>query len=158
MNNFEKNMTMKKILLIASFTVVAFIANAQQKFGSDVNKTEVHKAAEIPEMLKEKNEIADITIIGVIKEVCQAKGCWMTLDLGNGEKMTIKFKDYAFFMPKDASGKQVTFTGKAFKKVISVAEQKHLAEDAGKSKKEINKITKEKLEYRFEASGVELVG
>jgi hypothetical protein len=78
------------------------------------------------------------------------------MELANGEKMTVKFKDYAFFMPMDCSGKTVTFTGKAMIKTISVAELKHLAEDAGKSKKEIKKIKKEKKEYRFEASGVEL--
>jgi uncharacterized protein YdeI (BOF family) len=148
---------MKKIFVFAIASAISFGALAQQKFGGEVTKTEIHKAAEIPYLLKDKTEVTDLTIIGVIKEVCQAKGCWMTVDIG-GEKMTIKFKDYAFFMPKDASSKQVTFTGKAFKKVISVAEQKHLAEDAKKSKKEINAITKPKEEYRFEASGVELEG
>ena len=44
--------------------------------------------------------------------------------------------------------------GKTFKKTTSVAELKHLAEDAGKTKKEIKKIKAPKEEIRFEADGV----
>jgi hypothetical protein len=153
----KKLLVMKRILFIGLIGFFSCTAMAQQTFGGAVDASEVHKAAEIPELLKGKTEVKDITVIGQVMDVCQAKGCWMTMDVG-GQKMTVKFKDYAFFMPKDCSGKQVTFTGKAFKKVISVAEQKHLAEDAGKSKKEIKKITTPKEEYQFEASGVILQG
>lgn len=149
---------MKKLLFIAFIAFLSISVNAQQKFGGDVNTTEAKKATEIPELLSGKTEVENVTIIATVQDVCQAKGCWMTTDLGNGEKMTIKFKDYAFFMPKDCSGKQVVFTGKVSKKEISVAEQKHLAEDAGKSKKEIKKIKTPKQEFRFEASGVVLNG
>lgn len=147
---------MKKITLLFVLMLAGFAMNAQQKFGGEVNKTTVKNASEIPAMLGAVAEIKDITITGTVDAVCQAKGCWMTMDLGNGQTMRVKFKDYAFFMPKDCSGKKVTMTGTAFVKEISVAEQKHLAEDAGKSKKEIKKITKPVKEYRFEASGVEL--
>jgi hypothetical protein len=148
---------MKKSLLIAFMAFLSSAMMAQQKFGGEVKLNDAKKAAEIPELLKETKEVTDITLIGVVQEVCQAKGCWMTVDAG-GQKMTVKFKDYAFFMPKDCSGKQVTFTGKATKQVISVAELRHLAEDAGKSKKEIKKIKTPKEEFRFEASGVLLEG
>jgi hypothetical protein len=57
-------------------------------------------------------------------------------------------------MPKDCSGKSVIAHGKTFKKTTSVAELKHLAEDAGKTKKEIKKIKAPKEEIRFEADGV----
>ncbi len=147
---------MKKVLGTLLASVILVNAFAQQTFGGAVNKTEIKKAVEIPYLLKDVKEVKDITIIGKVEEVCQVKGCWMKMDIGDGKKMTIKFKDYAFFMPFDCIGKQVTFTGKAMKEMISVAEQKHYAEDAKKSKKEINKIKTVKEEYRFEASGVEL--
>ncbi len=152
-----KLITMKKIFVITLVSIISIAVNAQQKFGGEVNKTDIHKAAEIKELLATKTEVENLTIIGKVQDVCQAKGCWMTVDV-LGQPMTVKFKDYAFFMPKDCSGKQVTFTGKAMVKEISVAEQKHLAEDAGKTKKEIKKIKTPKKEFRFEASGVELNG
>ncbi len=90
----------------------------------------------------------------VVKEVCQAKGCWMTLNLENGEEVMVKFKDYGFFVPKDISGKEVIINGKAFVNEVSVDEQQHYAEDAGKSSKEIAAITKPKRTFSFEADGV----
>ena len=49
---------------------------------------------------------------------------------------------------------ELDYEGKAFVKETSVEELKHYAEDAGKSKEEIAKITEPKLEMSFEASGV----
>ncbi|MGB0981941.1 MAG: DUF4920 domain-containing protein [Winogradskyella sp.] len=88
-----------------------------------------------------------------IVEVCSKKGCWMTLDLEGEKEVMVKFKDYGFFMPLDAKG-EVVVNGKAFLKQTPVEELKHYAEDAGKSKAEIDAITKPKLEYHFEADGV----
>ena len=43
-----------------------------------------------------------------IKEVCSKKGCWMTLPAGkDDETIMVRFKDYGFFMPLDAAGKEV---------------------------------------------------
>ena len=77
-----------------------------------------------------------------IKEVCSKKGCWMTLPAGNNdETIMVRFKDYGFFMPLDAAGKDVIVAGKAFVNELSVADLKHYAEDAGKSSEEIANIT-----------------
>tara|TARA_R110002049_G_scaffold274753_2_gene452743 strand:+ start:247 stop:771 length:525 start_codon:yes stop_codon:yes gene_type:complete len=91
---------------------------------------------------------------GKVLAVCPSKGCWMRLDLGNGEEAMVKFKDYAFFVPKDIAGKEVVVNGMAFVEEMSVDEQQHYAEDAGKSKEEIAQITVPKKTYRFEADGV----
>lgn len=93
-------------------------------------------------------------MIATVKKVCQAKGCWMTLDLGSDKEAMVKFKDYGFFVPKDIAGKQVIVNGKAFVKEVSVEEQRHYAEDAGKTAEEIASITKPKRTYSFEADGV----
>jgi len=37
----------------------------------------------------------------------------------------VRFKDYGFFMPLDASGKEVIVAGKAFVTEVSVADLKH---------------------------------
>ena len=68
--------------------------------------------------------------------------------------MRVTFKDYAFFVPKDASGKTVIMDGYAYKNVTTVAELRHYAEDAGKPKEEIEKITEPESELVFEAHGV----
>ena len=90
-----------------------------------------------------------------IKEVCSKKGCWMTLPAGNDdETIMVRFKDYGFFMPLDAAGKEVIVAGKAFVKEVSVVDLKHYAEDAGKSSDEIANITEPAMEFAFEANGV----
>ncbi|MCL5245387.1 DUF4920 domain-containing protein [Cellulophaga sp. 20_2_10] len=91
---------------------------------------------------------------GKVLDVCQSKGCWMKLDLGDGEEAMVKFKDYGFFMPKDIAGKEVVVNGKAFVEQMSVDEQQHYAEDGGATKEEIAQITAPKKTYRFEADGV----
>ena len=93
-------------------------------------------------------------IIAEVNEVCQAKGCWMRLNLDDENEVMVKFKDYGFFVPKDISGKKVIINGKAFVKEVSVDEQRHYAEDAGKSAEEIALIIAPKRTYSFEADGV----
>lgn len=88
-----------------------------------------------------------------INEVCSKKGCWMKLDLGNNEEMMVRFKDYGFFMPLNAEG-EVIVNGKAYVTETSVDELRHYAEDAGKSKEEIEAITEPKRTLAFEADGV----
>lgn len=88
-----------------------------------------------------------------IGEVCTKKGCWMVLPAAD-KKTMVKFKDYGFFMPLDSQGKEVIIEGKAFVKVTPIDELRHYAEDAGKSKEEIEKITEPKKEFSFLAHGV----
>lgn len=93
-------------------------------------------------------------ITGKVVEVCQEKGCWMKVDKGNGETLMVKFKDYGFFMPKNLVGQTVVLEGEAKIKEVSVKQQQHYAEDAGKSKEEIEKIKTPKKETQFIAKGV----
>ncbi|WBX71735.1 DUF4920 domain-containing protein [Tenacibaculum retecalamus] len=88
-----------------------------------------------------------------IGEVCTKKGCWMVLPAAD-KKTMVKFKDYGFFMPLDSQGKEVIIEGKAFVKVTPIDELRHYAEDAGKTKEEIEKITEPKKEFSFLAHGV----
>lgn len=96
-------------------------------------------------------------MIAKVNDVCQAKGCWMTLHLEDGNEVMVKFKDYGFFVPKNIADKEVIVNGKAFVSEVSVEEQRHYAEDAGKSEEEIALITEPKKTYAFEADGVLLI-
>jgi hypothetical protein len=98
-------------------------------------------------------------ITGTVGEVCQKKGCWMMLvpDQAGLPEMRVTFKDYAFFMPKDLTGKKVVLDGFAYVENTPVDVLRHYAEDAGKSKEEIEAITEPKREVSFEAAGVLVV-
>ena len=78
----------------------------------------------------------------------------MKVDKGNGETIMVRFKDYGFFMPKNIVGQTVVLEGEAKEKEVSVKQQQHLAEDAGKTKAEIEKIKEVKKETQFIAKGV----
>ncbi|MDZ4843910.1 MAG: DUF4920 domain-containing protein [Chitinophagales bacterium] len=109
--------------------------------------------AELVEKMKTAEKL-EVKVIADIVTVCQAKGCWMQVDLGDGELMRVTFKDYGFFVPLDASGKRVVMEGVASQKITSVDMLRHYAEDAGKSKEEIEAITEPEHKLAFEASGV----
>ena len=90
---------------------------------------------------------------GAITEVCSKKGCWMTLSMPNETDMMVRFKDYVFFVPLDASG-EVIVNGKAFFSETSIEDLRHYAEDAGASAEDIAAIVSPKVSYNFEADGV----
>jgi len=144
-------------LVIALF--VATMGYCQQvekptgSFGVAISENGAIPASELPDKLKGSASV-ETKVKGEITEICQAKGCWMTLDLGDGELLRVKFKDYGFFVPKNAAGKTAIIKGTANKEVISVDELRHLAEDAGKSENEINSIRNPKEELTFVAEGV----
>ena len=111
-------------------------------------------------LLEEKLVTADKftgKVKGTVSKVCEKKGCWMTLAQTDGDGIMIRFKDYKYFMPKDIVGKDVVLQGTAKKTTTSVEMLKHYAEDAGKSKEEIEKITQPKTEIEFIATGVLVV-
>ncbi|MEO9485174.1 MAG: DUF4920 domain-containing protein [Ekhidna sp.] len=69
---------------------------------------------------------------GTIEEVCQMKGCWMTLKNEQGANVRVTFKDYGFFVPKDISGREVIIEGVAMQEVLEEDVARHYAEDGGK--------------------------
>ncbi len=125
-------------------------------FGNKIIADDAIKAASMAQHYKSMNvgDSINSKMIAKVSKVCQAKGCWMTLDMGNNEEVMVKFKDYGFFVPKDISGKEVIINGKAFVEEMSVDEQRHYAEDAGKNSEYIAGITEVKRTYAFEADGV----
>jgi hypothetical protein len=127
-------------------------------FGSAFEADEVKSATDMAEVITglQQTDSLDVTFSGEVTEVCQMKGCWMKVTLGNGEEMRVTFKDYGFFVPKDIAGKEVTLHGKAFIEEISIEDQKHYAEDGGATKEEIDQITAPKATYSFVADGVRL--
>ena len=94
-----------------------------------------------------------LKIQGQINSVCKKKGCWMRVAAGE-EELMVRFKDYGFFVPTDASGKETVVQGVAFVEETSVEDLRHYAMDAGKSEKEIEAITAPERTYSFTADAV----
>ena len=143
---------MKHLLTLLICLTLAGYAQAQQ-FGKKINDKGAVAAAALPEKIGTKQALKT-KVTGTVESVCQAKGCWMKVKMDNGESMCVTFKDYGFFVPKDIAGKTVVFEGEAKKSITPVSELRHYAEDAGKSKEEIAKITEPKNELAFVADGV----
>lgn len=96
----------------------------------------------------------NLKVEGKIQSCCQKKGCWTEVYVNDSETVHITFKDYKFFVPMDAAGKTIVMEGVAKYDTTNVEMLRHLAEDAGKSKEEIEKITEPEYELVFEASGI----
>ena len=96
----------------------------------------------------------DVVLAANINECCKKKGCWMTIDMENGEEMMVRFRDYDFFVPLNADGRSTILKGKVFNDTLDVATLQHYAEDAGASADSIAKITEPQISYSFLADGV----
>tara|TARA_Y100000991_G_scaffold63138_1_gene46981 strand:+ start:135 stop:584 length:450 start_codon:yes stop_codon:yes gene_type:complete len=93
-------------------------------------------------------------IEGQIIDVCPKKGCWMNVKTDK-DTIFVKFRDYAFFVPKSGiQGKKVFMSGDIFRDTISIERLRHYAEDAKKSKKEILAITQPEYKINMIADAV----
>ena len=117
----------------------------------------VQSIDQVIKSLKKKNEIDRVTIKGKVTAVCPKKGCWVTLENTQNVEVFVKMKDYVFFLPQNIAGKTILLDAKVTKQETSVKELRHYAEDAGKSKEEIAKITKPKVEIRVLANGIKVI-
>lgn len=132
-------------------TTVSLPSN--EYYGQKISEDGAVKPAEFLKRIENKDSI-DVKLEAKIITVCKKKGCWMDVDLENGTSMKVKFKDYEFFVPKNADGRIVIMEGRAKLETTDVATLRHYAEDAGKSADEVSAITKPEEAYSFEAFGV----
>ncbi len=147
---------MKKyiLLLLAAFCLHASEADAKKAYGKSFKVQSVQTPEQLVARLESQPTIPKVVVKGKISQVCQAEGCWMKLKNTAGEDMLVKFKDHSFLVPKDIAGKNAVVYGTAMRKTVSVDEQRHMAEDAGKSASEIEAIKEPKNEVRIEATGI----
>ena len=124
-----------------------------QSFGDKISPEGAVDIKDLPKLMAGKDSV-QVKLTANVASVCQVKGCWMELPTASGDKMRVRFKEYAFFVPKDAAGKTSIVNGWAKKTTTSVEELRHYAEDAHKSKAEIAAITKPQTGVSFMADGV----
>lgn len=166
---------MKKLVLLFSIALstVAFAQETEKKMGPPAGKAligdtygaqvsaQAEKSAistkKLDKKLNKAKKLENVAVKGKVLEVCDKKGCWLTVETENKEKFFVKMKDYAYFVPLSLVGKNVILEGDAESKIVSVDELKHYAEDAKKPQAEIDAITVPKEEIRFMASGIKVV-
>lgn len=146
---------MKYLVSILAF-VIASPAFGQTAFGVRPTADGAVPANTLAAKMKGIDSLP-VKVTGTVTNVCQRKGCWLQMDIGEGKTMRVRFKDYAFFVPKNISGKTVVLDGYAYNSTTSVAQLRHYAQDAGLSKAEINKITEPQVDVVYEARGVLIV-
>ena len=151
---------MKKPVLFSAVILMLFFtlqsAQAQtDTYGEELSDAKAVKATNLEKTIDGKDAMK-LKLKGEIAEVCQMKGCWMTVATGDGQTIRVTFKDYGFFIPKDAAGKKTVIEGEAKMETVDVATLKHYAEDAGKSAEEIAAITEPETKLTFVATGVEI--
>lgn len=126
---------------------------AYQYYGDTITPDGAIPASELKTKLGSATSM-NMKIEGEIESCCQKKGCWTEVYVNDSETVHVTFKDYAFFVPKDAAGKMIIMEGVAKYDTTDVEMLKHLASDAGESQEEIDKITEPEYDVVFEASGV----
>ncbi len=147
---------MKNILLTGLLVAASFGAFAQHEVsyhGKKITSAGAIPATELSAKMANKTEMP-AKVEGTVESVCKVKGCWMQVKTGDGQTMRVTFKDYGFFVPKDIVGKTVVVEGTAETTTTPVADLRHFAQDAGKPKAEIEKITEPEKSLTFVADGV----
>lgn len=130
---------------------------AFNSFGEKISSEDFISSEEMEERFKDLNpgDTLQLSFKGTVNSVCKNKGCWMQVDLPEGEEdVMVKFKDYGFFVPKDIDQKQVVVNGKAYITEVSIEEQRHYAQDNGETPEEIAAIVEPKRTFSFLADGV----
>ncbi|WP_082115789.1 DUF4920 domain-containing protein [Hymenobacter terrenus] len=128
-------------------------ATPGQTYGAAISPEGALPMTALPVALGSRDS-AQVKLVGKASAVCQARGCWMTLPTADGKQMRVRFKDYAFFVPKDLSGHNVVVSGWAHRSTVPKADLQHYAKDAGKSDQEVAAITQDEQQLTFLADGV----
>jgi hypothetical protein len=154
-------------LIFASIAILVTLSSYAQPPAGNAEKGDFYGAkvktkgaiplVEVVSQLEKESSMPEAKISAKIVDVCPNKGCWLKLELPDGKQATVKMKDYGFFVPLAAKGKTVVIEGQASIKTVSVNELRHFAEDAKKSKSEIEAITQPKTEVNILAKGIVVV-
>jgi len=142
----------KLVLLMVLIPLFSLAQNTDlEYYGEKINPTNTVSLQDLITHAKEKS-IAKVN--GTILSTCPKKGCWMQVKVET-DTIQVTFKDYGFFVPKNGlENKKTVLEGFVKQDTISVEMIRHYADDAGKSKSEIELIVKPEFKLSFVASGV----
>ena len=149
---------MKKIICIAIAALLSYTTvNAQDGcfFGEQFINSKTSDLVDLYGKM-EKMDSVDVVLSAKTVTTCKKAGCWMEISTKENNMNTRVFmKDHAFGVPLEkCEGKDAIVHGRAFRYKLSVEYLRHLAEDAGKTKEEIDKITEPETAIGIDAWGV----
>jgi hypothetical protein len=122
-------------------------------FGAGLTLSELTPLAEVVRA-PEKFEARPVLLRGRISDVCQRKGCWVVLRDG-GEQVRVRFHDYSFFLPTDASGSEAFVEGIVKVEELSQKAARHYAMESVAG--DPDSIAGPQREVGFTATGVRLL-
>lgn len=147
------------INIVALITFIGFANSslAEQKFGTGADSKSVMKISELTKNA-DKFEGKEVTVDGLVTEVCAKRGCWMTVQSDEKFKdIRIKVKDGEMVFPLSARGKTATvkgiFTSKKLTLEQTIEFKKHIAEE-NKLAFDQSKIKDPMTVYQVNATGV----
>ena len=144
---------MRITFLLCTILFVFSCENNISHYGEKITNENIIEYSEAKKLVADQGKIST-KIQGTILETCAKKGCWIRLKADN-DTLFVRFKDYGFFVPTSGvEGKMAILQGEATYETLKVEQVKHYAEDAGKSKEEIELITEPEYVFSFTASGV----
>ncbi len=129
-------------------------------YGASFDAQAAVKLTDLMTDVSKMDTTKDIAVSAVVTTVCQQKGCWFRAEDGKGGDVFVKIvsndeKSEEVGIPMTTpAGSNIVFYGTPKLRTVTVKQQRHYLEDEGKSKAEIEAITKPKQEWRFFATGV----
>ena len=127
---FYRKIAVMKYLPLVTLLIGCSPSVEYDKYGAEITPEDAISVEALLALAGQ--EALNLKVEGVIEEVCQMKGCWMTLRNDQGANVRVTFKDYGFFVPKDISGSEVIIEGIASEEVLDEDVARHYAEDGGK--------------------------
>ena len=138
------------LLLLAPLLCMSQVVSEENRlnyYGEKVSSKSLDDLSQI-------DEGSLMKVQGTILSSCPKKGCWMQV-MVETDTLQVTFKDYGFFVPKKGlENKTVIIEGFAKRDTLSIQKLRHYAEDAGKSKADINQINNPEFKISFIANGV----
>jgi hypothetical protein len=151
------------LLLVACQTDQSGLPDAAPTYETAGQSIDLNGAVPIAAVLTDPDAYADrdVTVEGEATEVCTKMGCWavMRTTLADGTPGHIRLnvpKDedgaYLWTMPTDLTGERIVASGYLDRSVLSEADARHLAEDAGQDP---DAIEGDQYELHLTLSGVQ---
>ncbi len=125
-------------------------------YGAELTKNDIMTVSKAVEQIDELIDQA-IVVQGVIKEVCQSRGCWMVVE-ENGKSIRVRFADYGYFVPWESAGKEVRMQGTLNIHTVSEEQARHWAEEADDPEVKPEDIHGEQEVIMMMADGVAIKG
>lgn len=126
---------------------------AEKAWGAKIN---LKTAVSLDDAIKTLPSSNEILVEGKAVQVCQKKGCWLTLGSSSSD-VRVTFKGYEFFVPFSLKDQNVKVQGVLKEEIVSVSDQKHYLQDEGRPQADIDAVKEPKKTYTLVASGVEKI-